>query len=69
MISHKSLETLRENNAHMHEIEDILRIDKRFLDLDHVPEERHQMIYAHLEELFKRGPPPPPTAATASRRK
>lgn len=69
MINHKSLEVLRENQSHMHEIEEILRIDKRFLDLDHVPEERQQIIYGHLEELFKRGPPPPPTAAPAMRRK
>lgn len=69
LINHKSLELLRENPGHMHEIEEILRIDKRFLDLDHVAEERNQMIYHHLGELFKRGPPPPPTAATATRRK
>lgn len=69
MIDHKSLGLLRENPSHMHEIEEILRIDKRFLDLDNIPSERSQLIYNHLEELFKRGPPPPPTAATATRRK
>lgn len=69
MVNHKSLEVLRENPMHMHEIEEILRNDKRFLDLDHVAEERGHIIYNHLEELFKRGPPPPPTAATATRRK
>lgn len=69
MINHKSLEVLQENASHMHEIEEYLRNDKRFLDLEHVAMERNQIIYVHLEELQKRGPPPPPTAATATRRK
>nr|CAH7754146.1 unnamed protein product [Callosobruchus chinensis] len=41
LITHKSLQTLRENQGHMQEIEDILRNDKRYLVLDHIPDERH----------------------------
>lgn len=69
MITHKTLETLHESPAHMHEIEEILKNDKRFLVLNHVAAERNSIIHSHLEELHKRGPPPPPTAATANRRK
>lgn len=69
LISHKSMEQIRENPAHLREIEEILRNDKRYLDLEHVDEERTQIIVHYLEELQKRGPPPPPTAATSARRK
>lgn len=68
MISHKSLSLLQENEAYMSEIEEILRNDKRFLSLDHIPEERAQIILNYLDELEKRGPPPPPTASEPNRR-
>lgn len=68
LITHKSLTTLRENQGHMQEIEDILRNDKRYLVLDHIPQERTQLILNYLEELDRRGPPPPPTASEPSRR-
>lgn len=62
------MQTLRENQSHMQEIEEILKNDKRFLVLDHIPEERTQLILNYLEELDRRGPPPPPTASEPSRR-
>lgn len=68
LITHKSLTTLRENENHMQEIEDILKNDRRYLVLDHIPEERTQLILNYLEELDRRGPPPPPTASEPSRR-
>ncbi|KAH1027397.1 hypothetical protein HUJ05_000911 [Dendroctonus ponderosae] len=68
LITHKSLTLLRENQNHMQEIEDILKNDKRFLILDHIPQERTQLILNYLEELDRRGPPPPPTATEPNRR-
>ncbi|KAK9874985.1 hypothetical protein WA026_005800 [Henosepilachna vigintioctopunctata] len=68
LITHKSLQTLRENQGHMQEIEDILMNDKRYLVLDHIPEERTQLVLNYLEELDRRGPPPPPTASEPNRR-
>ncbi|KAJ8921975.1 hypothetical protein NQ315_008612 [Exocentrus adspersus] len=68
LITHKSLHNLRENQALMQEIEDILKNDKRYLVLDHIPEERTQLILNYLEELDRRGPPPPPTASEPNRR-
>ncbi|KAJ8971738.1 hypothetical protein NQ314_000551 [Rhamnusium bicolor] len=68
LITHKSLQNLRENQGHMQEIEDILKNDKRYLVLDHIPQERTQLILNYLEELDRRGPPPPPTASEPNRR-
>lgn len=68
LITHKSLTLLRENQNHMQEIEDILKNDKRFLVLDHIPQERTQLVLNYLEELDRRGPPPPPTATEPNRR-
>nr|XP_022904284.1 transcription elongation regulator 1 [Onthophagus taurus] len=68
LITHKSLTTVRENQGHMQEIEEILKNDKRYLVLDHIPQERTQLILNYLEELDRRGPPPPPTASEPSRR-
>ncbi|KAF7285403.1 hypothetical protein GWI33_010656 [Rhynchophorus ferrugineus] len=68
LITHKSLHLLRENQNHMQEIEDILKNDKRYLVLDHIPQERTQIILNYLEELDRRGPPPPPTASEPNRR-
>ncbi|XP_050311211.1 transcription elongation regulator 1 [Anthonomus grandis grandis] len=68
LITHKSLSLLRENQNHMQEIEDILKNDKRFLVLDHIPDERTQLIITYLEDLDRRGPPPPPTASEPNRR-
>ncbi|XP_068908784.1 transcription elongation regulator 1 isoform X1 [Tenebrio molitor] len=68
LITHKSLSNLRENQGLMQEIEDILKNDKRYLVLDHIPQERTQLILNYLEELDRRGPPPPPTASEPNRR-
>lgn len=68
MITHKSLSMVKENEAHMKELDEILKKDRRYLVLDHLPEERTELVMAYLEDLEKRGPPPPPTASEPSRR-
>ncbi|KAJ8896315.1 hypothetical protein PR048_001659 [Dryococelus australis] len=68
LISHKTLKLVQENEHHMHEIEEILKKDKRYLILDYMPEERTKLIMTYLEDLDKRGPPPPPTASEPTRR-
>ncbi|XP_063709217.1 transcription elongation regulator 1 isoform X2 [Culicoides brevitarsis] len=62
LITHKSYEMVRENPNHLKEIEEILKNDKRYLDLDHLHHERSSILNNYLEDLMKRGPPPPPTA-------
>jgi transcription elongation regulator 1 len=69
LITHKSLDSVKENPNHLKEIEDILKNDKRYLVLDHIKSERTNILTMYLEDLFKRGPPPPPTACESSRRK
>jgi len=68
LITHKSLKLVQENESHMREMEDILKNDRRYLVLDHMPEERSRLLMAYLEDLEKRGPPPPPTASEPTRR-
>nr|CAD7568498.1 unnamed protein product [Timema californicum] len=68
LIGHKTLKLVQENENHMHEIEEILKKDKRYLVLDYMPEERTKLIMTYLEDLDKRGPPPPPTASEPTRR-
>ncbi|XP_061386519.1 transcription elongation regulator 1-like [Musca vetustissima] len=68
LITHKSHELVQENPNHLKEILDILKMDKRYLVLEHIAEERTAIVVNYLEELHKRGPPPPPTASDASRR-
>ncbi|XP_065216790.1 transcription elongation regulator 1 [Planococcus citri] len=68
LITHKTYSVVKENENHLKEIEDILKNDKRYLMLDHIPEERKDLLIAYLEDLEKRGPPPPPTASEPSRR-
>lgn len=59
---------VKENEVVLKEIEEILKKDKRYLELEHIPEERQELVMAYLEDLEKRGPPPPPTASEPSRR-
>uniref|UniRef100_A0A1B6G3D6 FF domain-containing protein n=1 Tax=Cuerna arida TaxID=1464854 RepID=A0A1B6G3D6_9HEMI len=68
LITHKTLAMVKENDGAMKEIEEILKKDKRYLELDHIPEERQELVMGYLEDLEKRGPPPPPTASEPSRR-
>ncbi|KAM7360322.1 uncharacterized protein ACRADG_004837 [Cochliomyia hominivorax] len=68
LITHKSHELVKENPNHLKEIQDILKMDKRYLILEHLAEERTAIVVNYLEELHKRGPPPPPTASDATRR-
>ncbi|KAL5273613.1 TCERG1 family protein [Megaselia abdita] len=69
LITHKSLDSVKENPNHLKEIEEILKNDKRYLVLHHIAEERTEMIVMYFDELYKRGPPPPPTASESVRRK
>lgn len=68
MITHNSFKMIQENELHFHEIEEILKNDKRYLVLEHIPEERSKLIISFLEDMEKRGPPPPPTASEPNRR-
>lgn len=68
LITHNSLKLLQENEQHIHEIEEILKKDKRYLILNYIPEERTKLILSYLEDLEKRGPPPPPTASEPNKR-
>lgn len=68
-ITDKSLQLVREKDSgHLSEIEELLKKDKRFLDLEGLQDERKTILYSYFEELEKRGPPPPPTASEPSRR-
>lgn len=53
----------------MKEIEDLLRDDKAYTNLDSIPEDRKKVLLYYIEELHNEGPPPPPTASEPSRRK
>lgn len=68
LITHKSNALVEENESHMKEIEEMLEKDKRYLVLEHIPDERRDILKAYLVELEKRGPPPPPTACDPARR-
>lgn len=68
LITDKTLKKVQDNNAHLTEIEDILKKDKRFLVLEAASSERTRLLMGYLEELARRGPPPPPTASEPSRR-
>lgn len=68
LITHKSYSMVKENENYLKDIEDILKNDKRYLMLDHVPDERRDLVMEYLDDLEKRGPPPPPTASEPSRR-
>ncbi|XP_072519205.1 transcription elongation regulator 1a isoform X2 [Salminus brasiliensis] len=67
-ITYKSRKLMQESEQHLIDIEKILQNDKRYLVLDCVPDERHKLIMAYVEELDRRGPPPPPTAFEPTRR-
>lgn len=59
---------VKENENYLKEIEDILKNDRRYLILDHIPDDRKELLISYLDDLEKRGPPPPPTASEPSRR-
>ncbi|CAB3252360.1 unnamed protein product [Arctia plantaginis] len=67
-ITHKSLSAVKENPNALQHVLDALKHDARYTALDHIAEERQQIITTYLEELEKKGPPPPPTATEPSRR-
>ncbi|KAK9509007.1 hypothetical protein O3M35_006424 [Rhynocoris fuscipes] len=68
LITHKSNALVEENESHMREIEEMLEKDKRYLVLEHIADERRELLKSYLIELEKRGPPPPPTACDPARR-
>lgn len=67
-ITHKSLAAIKDNPSALQHVLDALKHDARYTALDHIPEERQQILTSYLEELEKKGPPPPPTATEPSRR-
>lgn len=68
LITHKSYDTYKENHNHLKEIEDILKNDKRYLVLDHIPRERTDMILDYFEEMKRKGVPVPITSQIESSR-
>ncbi|KAL9888629.1 transcription elongation regulator 1-like [Glossina fuscipes fuscipes] len=69
LITHKSIELVKDNPNHLKEIKDILKVDKRYLLLDYLVEEGTNAVLDYLEELQKCGPPPSPSASVIARRK
>jgi len=69
VITYKTKNILDQNEGHLDDIEKVLENDKRFLNLDCVPEERRKILLSHIDELDAKGPPPPPTASAPSHRK
>merc|ERR1719483_623797 len=68
-VTDKSLALVRDKDSgHLPEIEELLKKDKRYLDMDVIPEDRKSILFTYMEELEKRGPPPPPTASEPTRR-
>ncbi|XP_046706272.1 transcription elongation regulator 1a isoform X1 [Silurus meridionalis] len=67
-ITYKSRKLVQESEQHLTDITKVLQNDKRYLVLDCMPDERHKLIMAYVEELERRGPPPPPTAFEPTRR-
>ncbi|XP_058253511.1 transcription elongation regulator 1a isoform X2 [Hemibagrus wyckioides] len=67
-ITYKSRKLIQESEQHLTDMTKILQNDKRYLVLDCMPDERHKLIMAYVEELERRGPPPPPTAFEPARR-
>ncbi|XP_067313225.1 transcription elongation regulator 1a isoform X2 [Pseudorasbora parva] len=67
-ITYKSRKLMLESEQHLSDIEKILQKDKRYLVLDCMSEERHNLLMGYVEELDRRGPPPPPTAFEPARR-
>jgi len=67
-ITYRTKKTLEENEAHMKEIEDILKNDRRYLILDSISDERKKMMLSWIDDLSRKGVPPPPTASEPSRR-
>lgn len=51
-----------EDQNHLRDIEKILQKDKRYLQLDVIPEERSNILMEYLRYLDAEGVPPPPTA-------
>lgn len=64
----RSRKLIQESEQHLTDMTKILQNDKRYLVLDCMPDERHKLIMAYVEELERRGPPPPPTAFEPARR-
>ena len=68
-ITDKSYQLIKDKESgHMAELEEMLSKDRRYLDLESIKEERHDIFMDYLDELERRGPPPPPTASEPNRR-
>jgi transcription elongation regulator 1 len=48
ILTHKTFEAIKENPNHLKEIEGILKKDKRYLVLDHLENERLQILMVSL---------------------
>jgi len=68
MLNYKTLDQLKTNPNYMKEIESHLELDRRYLQMKSMGEERERLLREYLEDLQTKGPPPPPTASEPSRR-
>jgi transcription elongation regulator 1 len=67
-ITYKSKDTIRESDKHLKDIIDTLEKDQRYLILEYIKDERHQILMDYIDGLHQKGPPPPPTATHPSER-
>ena len=67
LITYKTKSNLISNPKCLLEIQDILKNDLRFLNLECVKEERTDVLLEYIDELSQRGTPPPPTASSPNR--
>ena len=67
LITYKTKSSLDTNPKSLLEIQDILKNDLRYLNLECVKEERTDVLLEYIDELSQRGAPPPPTASSPNR--
>ena len=53
-VTDKSLQLVRDKESgHLQEIEELLKKDKRYLDMEVIPDDRKSILYTYMEELGK----------------
>ncbi|KAI6654116.1 hypothetical protein LOD99_2962 [Oopsacas minuta] len=67
LITYKTKSNLESNPKCLLEIEELLKNDVRYLNLDCISEERRDVLLEYIDELAQKGAPPPPTASSPNR--
>ena len=67
LITYKTKSNITSNPKFLLEIQEILKKDLRYLNLECVSEERTDVLLEYIDELSQRGAPPPPTASSPNR--